>query len=203
MVQLPENLNQSLTRAGSSKEKKEIQNTIDFLNELEKPLILSEIGKERIRRSGEKILADNKDKEGIKNLDTGFRVLRVDSTNMNDVAINPDNLQQTYLDKLESNIKSDRTDLDLLFACLLSWGLPLDRKYDSYDYQGITIHTYDEGDLIACFSEDITEEVIKFIANKKASRVVFRDSCFKSSQDKINLEEIFKIFSPETDVRVL
>lgn len=164
---------------------------------------ICEIGKERIRRAGEKILADNKDKEGIDKLDTGFRVLRVDSTNMNDVAINPDNLQQTYLDRLESNIKSDRTDIDLLFACLLSWGFPLDRKYDSYDYQGITIHTYDEGDLIACFSEDITEEVIKFIAKENALRVVFRDSCFKSSQDKINLEEIFKIFSPETDIRVL
>lgn len=164
---------------------------------------ICEIGKERIKRAGDKILADNKDKEGIDKLDTGFRVLRVDSTNMNDVAINPDNLQQTYLDKLESNIKSDRTDLDLLFSCLLSWGFPLDRKYQSEDYKGLTIHTYNEGDLIACFSEEITEEAIKFIAMKNALRVVFRDSCFKSSQDKINLEEIFKIFSPETDIRVL
>lgn len=164
---------------------------------------ICEIGKERIRRAGDKILADKKDKGEIENIDTGFRVLSVDSTNMNDVAIKPDNLQQTYLDELESNIKADRTDLDLLFACLLAWGLPLDRKYESEDYKGFTIHTYNEGDLIACFSEEITEEAIKFIAMKNALRVVFRDSCFKSSQDKINLEEIFKIFSPETDIRVL
>lgn len=164
---------------------------------------ICEIGKERIRRAGDKILADNKDKGEIENIDTGFRVLSVDSTNMNDVAIKPDNLQQTYLDEFESNIKADRTDLDLLFACLLAWGLPLDRKYESEDYKGFTIHTYNEGDLIACFSEEITEEAIKFIAMKNALRVVFRDSCFKSSQDKINLEEIFKIFSPETDIRVL
>ena len=164
---------------------------------------ICEIGKERIRRAGDKILADNKDKGEIENIDTGFRVLSVDSTNMNDVAIKPDNLQQTYLDEFESNIKADRTDLDLLFACLLAWGLPLDRKYKSEDYKGFTIHTYNEGDLIACFSEEITEEAIKFIAMKNALRVVFRDSCFKSSQDKINLEEIFKIFSPETDIRVL
>ena len=203
MVQIPENLNQSIKRAGSSKEKKEIQNTIDFLNELEKPLLLSEIGKERIRRAGEKILVDNKDKEGIDKLDTGFRVLRVDSTNMNDVAIEPNFLEQDNLEDLESNIKADRTDLDLLFACLLAWGLPLDRQYESEDYDGFTIHSYNDGDLIACFSESISEEAIKYMAKKEPLRIVFRDSCFKTSQDKINVEEIFKIFSPETDIRVL
>lgn len=164
---------------------------------------ICEIGKERIRRAGEKILADNKDKEGIENLDTGFRVLRVDSTNMNDVAIEPNFLEQDNLEELESNIKADRTDLDLLFACLLAWGLPLDRKHESEDYHGFTIHSYNEGDLIACFDEKISEEAIKYMAQKEPLRVVFRDSCFKSSQDKINVEEIFKIFSPETDIRVL
>lgn len=164
---------------------------------------ICEIGKERIRRAGDKILADNKDKEGIEKLDTGFRVLRVDSTNMNDVAIEPNLLEQNFLDEYESNIKADRTDLDLLFACLLAWGLPLDRKHESEDYHGFTIHSYNDGDLIACFDENISEEAIKYMAQKEPLRVVFRDSCFKSSQDKINVEEIFKIFSPETDIRVL
>ena len=164
---------------------------------------ICEIGKERIRRAGEKILADNKDKEGIENLDTGFRVLRVDTTNMNDVAVEPDSLEQNFLGEFESNIKADRTDLDLLFACLLAWGLPLDRKHESEDYHGFTIHSYNDGDLIACFDENISEEAIKYMAQKEPLRVVFRDSCFKTSQDKINVEEIFKIFSPETDIRVL
>lgn len=164
---------------------------------------ICEIGKERIRRAGEKILADNKDKEGIEKLDTGFRVLRVDSTNMNDVAIEPNLLEQNFLGELESNIKADRTDLDLLFACLLAWGLPLDRKHESEDYHGFTIHSYNEGDLIACFDENISEEAIKYMAQKEPLRVVFRDSCFESSQDKINVEEIFKIFTPDTDIRVL
>lgn len=164
---------------------------------------ICEIGKERIRRAGEKIITDNKDKEGIENLDTGFRVFRVDSTNMNDVAIEPNLLEQNFLEDYESNIKADRTDLDLLFACLLAWGLPLDRKHESEDYHGFTIHSYNDGDLIACFDENISEEAIKYMAQKEPLRVVFRDSCFKSSQDKINVEEIFKIFSPETDIRVL
>lgn len=164
---------------------------------------ICEIGKERIRRAGEKILAASKDKEGIEKLDTGFRVFRVDSTNMNDVAIEPDLLEQNFLEKYESNIKADRTDLDLLFACLLAWGLPLDRKHESEDYHGFTIHSYNDGDLIACFDENISEEAIKYMAKKEPLRVVFRDSCFESSQDKINVEEIFKIFSPETDIRVL
>lgn len=127
---------------------------------------ICEIGKERIRRAGEKILADNKDKEGIENLDTGFRVFRVDSTNMNDVAIEPNLLEQNFLDEYESNIKADRTDLDLLFACLLAWGLPLDRKHESEDYHGFTIHSYNDGDLIACFDDNISEEAIKYMAKK-------------------------------------
>ena len=164
---------------------------------------ICEIGKERIRRAGEKILADNKDKEGIEKLDTGFRVLRVDSTNMKDVYYSPNNLEQNFLYELESNIKEDRTELDLLFSCLLAWGLPLDKKYRSERIGSYTIHLYNEKDLVACFSDRVSEDIIKHIAKIKPSRVVFRDSCFASSEDKINVEEIFKNFSPETDIRVL
>lgn len=164
---------------------------------------ICEIGKERIRRAGEKILADNKDKEGIENLDTGFRVLRVDSSNMKDVYFTPDNLEQNFLYDLESNIKEDRTELDLLFFCLLAWGLPLDKPYTSERIGSYAIHSYNDGDLVACFSDRVSEEITKYIAKMKPSRVVFKDSCFASSEDKINVEEIFKNFSTETDIRVL
>lgn len=164
---------------------------------------ICEIGKERIRRAGEKIKEDNKDKEGIDQLDIGFRVLKLDDTNMKDVYYSPNEMSQGILDQLESNIKEDRTELDLLFGCLLEWGLPLSRPYKSEEMDGVTIHTYNEGDLIACFNEDIPQEVIREIARRKPLRVVFRDSSFKDSPDKINVEEIFKLLAPDTSIRVL
>lgn len=164
---------------------------------------ICEIGKERIRRAGEKIKEDNADKEGIENLDTGFRVLKVDDTNMKDVYYTPDKYSQRNLFDLESNIKEDRTELDLLYGCLIDWGLPLNRSYESKEIESSMVHIYNNGDLIACFDEDITEEAIKKIAKMEALRVVFRDSSFKTSSEKINVEEIFKLLSPETSVRVL
>lgn len=164
---------------------------------------ICEIGKERIRRAGDKILADNKDKEGIEDLDTGFRVFRVDSTNMKDVYFTPDVYEQNFLLNLQSNIKEDRNDLDLLFACLLDWGLPIDRPYTVESVGSSNIHIYNHGDLVACFSENLSENIIKRIAKLKPLRAVFRDSSFGASEDKINVEEIFKVYSPETDIRVL
>lgn len=164
---------------------------------------ICEIGKERIRRAGDKILADNKDKEGIEKLDIGFRVFRVDSTNMKDVYFSPELYEQNFLLKLQSNIKEDRNDLDLLFACLLDWGLPIDRPYSVDSVGSSNIHIYNHGDLVACFSENLSENIIKRIAELKPLMVVFRDSSFGSSEDKINVEEIFKVYSPETDIRVL
>lgn len=164
---------------------------------------ICEIGKERIRRAGEKIKEDNADKEGIENLDTGFRVLKVDDTNMKDVYYTPDKYSQRNLFDLESNIKEDRTELDLLYGCLIEWGIPLNKSYESKNIDGSMVHIYNNGDLIACFDEEISEEAIKKIANMEALRVVFRDSSFKTSSEKINVEEIFKLLSPETSVRVL
>ena len=164
---------------------------------------ICEIGKERIRRAGDKILEDNKDEEGIEDLDTGFRVFRIDSTNMKDVYFTPDLYEQNFLLKLQSNIKEDRNDLDLLFACLLDWGLPIDRPYSVESVGSSNIHIYNHGDLVACFSENLSENIIKRIAKLKPLRVVFRDSSFGASEDKINVEEIFKVYSPETDIRVL
>lgn len=164
---------------------------------------ICEIGKERIRRAGEKIKADNADKEGIEKLDTGFRVLKVDDTNMKDVYYTPDEYSQKNLFDMESNIKEDRTELDLLYGCLIDWGIPLDCPYESREIDGCSVHIYSEGDLVACFDEEISEEAIKGIAKMEPLRVVFRDSSFKTSADKINVEEIFKLLSPETSIRVL
>lgn len=130
-------------------------------------------------------------------LDVGFRVLKLDDTNMKDVYYAPDDYDQGMLAGLESNIKEDRTDLDLLFGCLLDWGLPLSLPYKSEKIDGCTVHTYNDGDLIACFDANIPESVVKEIAKRKPLRAVFRDSGFASSPEKINVFEIFKLYMPE------
>lgn len=164
---------------------------------------ICEIGKERIRRAGEKILkeqlANNNSTLNSPNskLDIGFRVLKLDSTNMKDVYYAPCDYDQDFLPQLESNIKDDRTDLDLLFGCLIDWGLPLSLPYKSEQIDGCTVHTYNDGDLIACFDANIPESVVKEIAQRKPLRAVFRDSGFASSPEKINVFEIFKLYMPE------
>ena len=130
-------------------------------------------------------------------LDVGFRVLKLDETNMKDVYYAPDDYDQGMLAGLESNIKDDRTDLDLLFGCLIDWGLPLSLPYKSEQIDGCTVHTYNDGDLIACFDANIPESVVKEIAQRKPLRAVFRDSGFASSPEKINVFEIFKLYMPE------
>ena len=130
-------------------------------------------------------------------LDVGFRVLKLDDTNMKDVYYAPDDYDQGMLAGLESNIKDDRTDLDLLFGCLIDWGLPLSLPYKSEQIDGCTVHTYNDGDLIACFDANIPESVVKEIAQRKPLRAVFRDSGFASSPEKINVFEIFKLYMPE------
>ena len=144
-------------------------------------------------------------------LDIGFRVFKLDDTNMKDVYYSADEYSQTNLEDLESNIKEDRTDLDLLFGCLLDWGLPLSMPYRSEKIDNCTVHTYAPGDaalnvpdaLIACFDSNVPENVIKEIAKRKPRRAVFRDSSFASSPEKINVFEIFKLYAPDTDVKVI
>ena len=164
---------------------------------------ICEIGKERIRRAGDKIVADNADKEGMADLDIGFRVLKVDSSNMNDVYYGAEDYSQHLLLQMEDNIKSDRTELDLLFGCIVDWGLELSCPYASTEIEGYTVHNYNDGDLVACFAENIPESVIKAIAKMEPMRAVFRDSGFADSPAKINVTEIFKRLSPDTDVRVI
>ena len=130
-------------------------------------------------------------------LDIGFRVFKLDDTNMKDVYYGAAEYTQTLLDDMTSNIKDDRTDLDLLFGCLIDWGLPLSLPYKSEQIDGCTVHTYNDGDLIACFNANIPESVVKEIAQRKPLRAVFRDSSFASSPEKINVFEIFKLYLPE------
>ena len=164
---------------------------------------ICEIGKERIRRAGEKNLkeqlANNNSTLNSPNskLDIGFRVLKLDSTNMKDVYYAPCDYDQDFLHQLESNIKDDRTDLDLLLGCLIDWGRPLSLPYKSEQLGGCTVHTYNDGDLIACFDANVPESVVKEIAKRKPLRAVFRDSGFASSPEKINMFEIFKLYMPE------
>lgn len=156
---------------------------------------ICEIGKERIRRAGDKIKSESP--MTTQDLDIGFRVLKLDNTNMKDVYYAPDDYDQGMLAGLESNIKDDRTDLDLLFGCLIDWGLPLSLPYKSEKIDGCTVHTYNDCDLIACFDANIPESVVKEIAQRRPLRAVFRDSGFASSPEKINVFEIFKLYMPE------
>ena len=162
---------------------------------------ICEIGKERIRLAGDKIKSESS--ITTQNLDIGFRVLKLDDSNMNDVYYNPEEYSQNLLSMMESNVKSDRTDLDLLFGCLLEWGLPLSLPYSSELIDGYTVHNYNDGDLIACFDENVPDSVIKEIAKKQPLRAVFRDSSFADSPSKINVGEIFKLLAPDTRIKVI
>ena len=193
LVQLPETIDPQ--KEASEKAKKVAQNAVNLLDTIGVPHNICEIGKERIRRAGDKIKSESP--MTTQELDIGFRVLKLDDTNMKDVYYAPDDYDQGMLAGLESNIKDDRTDLDLLFGCLIDWGLPLSLPYKSEQIDGCTVHTYNDGDLIACFDANIPESVVKEIAQRKPLRAVFRDSGFASSPEKINVFEIFKLYMPE------
>ena len=200
LVQLPENID-PLVNSSSANAKMVAENAVSVLDEMEHPPLLTELAKERIRRAGEKIKSESP--LTTADLDVGFRVLKLDDTNMKDVYYAPDDYDQGLLAGLESNIKDDRTDLDLLFGCLLDWGLPLSMPYSSEQIDGCTVHTYNDGDLIACFDENVPESVVEKIAKRQPLRVVFRDSGFANSPAKINVTEIFKLLAPDTRVKVI
>ena len=162
---------------------------------------ICEIGKERIRKAGQNIKAEAP--LLATELDVGFRVLKLDEPNMNDVYYSPAEYSQDLLSMLESNVKSDRNDLDLLFGCLLEWGLPLSLPYSSEQIDGCTVHNYNDGDLIACFDKNVPDSVIEEIAKRQPLRAVFRDSSFANSPSKINVGEIFKLMTPDTRVKVI
>lgn len=162
---------------------------------------ICEIGKERIRRAGEKI----KEEAGLngQDLDIGFRVLKLDSSNMKDIYYSADEYDQGMLENMQSNTKEDRTDLDLLFGCLVDWGLELDKPYTTKVINGHKVHIYNDGDLVACFEKDLDMKTIDEIAKLQALRVVFCDNSFIDSATKINVAEHFKMIAPDTDIRVI
>lgn len=160
---------------------------------------ICEIGKERIRRAGDKIRAEHPDAD----LDIGFRVFQVDSSNMKDVYYHPEELTQLTIGETVSNIKDDRTDLDLLYACLLDWGVEISLPHTTETVDGCTVHNVDNGALTACFNEHVPASVVEHMAKQQPLRAVFRDSAFASDADKINVTEIFKNLSPDTKVKVI
>ena len=162
---------------------------------------ICEIGKERIRRAGKKI----KEEKGqfAQNLDIGFRVLKLDSSNMKDVYYRPEDYSQSLLDMFEDNIKEDRTPLDLLFQVMLDLGKPLSAKIEEKEIAGKHVFVVDGNDLIACFDKDITDEVVKAIAQMKPLYAVFRDSSMANDSVGTNFEQIFATYSPNTTRKVL
>ena len=162
---------------------------------------ICEIGEERIRRAGKKI------KEEFPlttaDLDTGFRVFRLDEGNYEDVERSPNDINQAQLDLFLDNIKTDRNELDLLFGCMLDWGVQLSLPMEQEEVDGKTIYTVNDGDLVACFAEGVTENVVKAMAGKMPLRVIFRDSCFDKDADKINIYETFKQMMDWSDQEVV
>ena len=181
MVQLPEHINE--------KKKEQGYETV------------CEIGKERIRRAGKKIKEESP--LTTQDLDTGFRVLKLDSTNMENIYYSPKDISQADLFSQVDNVKSDRTGEDLLFQIMLELGATLDSKIETTEVAGKTIYNVAEGYLVACFDQDVSDEVVKAIAQMQPAYAVLRDTSMKSDATATNFEQIFKTYSPETVTKIL
>lgn len=211
LVQLPEDLDQSMLSA-SSKAKTTMKNAIRFLDSIGKPHTICEIGKERIRRAGKMIAAEREEKEMEENLfdlgketknkmDIGFRVLKLDSSNMNDVFYRPEEFSEQLIK--EDNVKEDRSPEDLLFQVMLECNLPLSAKIQTEKIAGKDVFTVNNGYLIACFDENVNEEVITAVAKRKPYYFVMRDSSLSSDNVADNFEQIFQAYSKDTIRRIL
>jgi adenine-specific DNA-methyltransferase len=197
-VQLPESLlDAEASTTGTAK--KTVRAAIKLMEKNGRPLVLSEVSKERIRRAGEAALAG--DRHEVWKGDVGFRVLKADTTNMQDVYYRPDEVAQKDLLHAVDNIKPDRTTEDLLFQVLVDWGVDLTLPIRRETVQGKTIFFVDENALVACFDTGVTEELVKELAGREPLRVVFRDTGFVSDAVKINVEQVFRQLSPGTDVK--
>jgi DNA methylase N-4/N-6 domain protein len=162
---------------------------------------ICEIGKERIRRAGKKIMEENGEKAA--NLDIGFRVFKLDSSNMEDVYYTPDKISQDDLLSLISNIKPDRTPEDLLFQVMLELGVTLSSTIEECEISSKKVFKVAGNFLIACFDENVTDEVVKAIAKEQPTYAVLRDSSFANDSVAANFEQIFATYSPDTVRRVL
>lgn len=181
MVQLPEHI--------SEKKKEQGYETV------------CEIGKERIRRAGKKIKEESP--LTTQDLDTGFRVLKLDSTNMQDIYYSPKDISQADLFSQVDNVKPDRTGEDLLFQVMLELGATLDSKIETTTIAGKTIYNVAEGYLVACFDPDVTDDVVKAIAQMQPAYAVLRDTSMKDDSTATNFEQIFKTYSPDTVTKIL
>lgn len=200
LVQLPENLDNTKNSCqGNAKEI--IENCIEFLDGSNKAHTICELGKERIRRAGKKI----KDETGLtaQNLDIGFRVLKLAESNMNDVYYKPADIDQGFLDKLESNIKKDRTPIDLLFQVMLECDLPLSSKIEEHQINGKQVFFVNDKELVACFDEKIDEATITEIAKQKPYYFIMRDSSLATDNVADNFEQLFNAYSKDTIRKVL
>ena len=199
LVQLPEKI--SINGNTITNSNRISSNAIEVLEKLGKEKNIAKLAEERIRRAGERI----KDEGGLlaQKLDIGFRVLKLDSSNMKDVYYRPQDYNQSLLDMFEDNIKEDRTPLDLLFQVMLDLGKPLSAKIVEKEIAGKHVFIVDDNDLIACFDKEITDEVVKTIAQMKPLYAVFRDSSMANDSVGTNFEQIFAIYSPNTTRKVL
>ena len=200
LVQIPESIDKVLLTA-KDKAKKTAQNAIKFLDSIGKPHTICEIGKERIRRAGKKIKEDSP--LTTQDLDTGFRVLKLDSSNMEDIYYTPKDISQANLFSLVDNVKSDRTAEDLLFQVMLELGATLDSKIATEVVAGKTIYNVAEGYLVACFDKDVTDEVVTTIAKMHPLYAVLRDTSMATDSTATNFEQIFKTYSPDTVTKIL
>ena len=162
---------------------------------------ICEIGKERIRRAGAKIKEENPEK--AQNLDTGFRVLKLDSSNMKEVFYSPKETSQLELFTLVDNVKDDRTSGDLLFQVMLELGATLDSKIEESKVDGKTIYNVGDGYLVACFDQDVSDDVVKAIAKMQPTYAVLRDTGMADDATATNFEQIFKTYAPNTTARIL
>jgi len=190
-VQIPELLDEA---------KKEHKPAIEFLSKNKLALSIAEISKERIRRVGKRLETEGKDKVGF-----GFRVLKIDTSNMSDVYYAPDAIDRNNLDLFVDNIKADRTPEDLLFQVMLDWGVNLALPIEKQAIKGKEVFFVDGNALVACFDNtgSIDEAFVKELAKSQPLRVVFRDSGYKDSAVKINVDQIFKLLSPATEVKCI
>ncbi|QSB20764.1 site-specific DNA-methyltransferase [Pseudomonas sp. 15A4] len=202
LVQLQENLNETYkTAVGLNK--KVLKNAIEYLKKRNKPEILSEICKERLRLCGKNFLAEDSLFQEKPHIDLGFRVLKIDTSNMKEVYYKPDDVSQNQLFDQVDNIREDRTVEDLLFQVLLDWGVDLALPISQQVIAGKTVFFVDGDALVACFDTGIDEDFVKLLAGHKPLRVVFRDAGFANDSVKINIEQVFKLLSPATEIKTL
>ncbi|MBU6197899.1 MAG: site-specific DNA-methyltransferase [Cyanobacteria bacterium REEB446] len=214
MIQLPENLDKTLLKTLDTQMKKQIKSTIEFLDSIDKPHLVSEIGKERIRRAGKKILEELKTKSmrlklgeepsADKDLDIGFRVLKVDTSNMKNTYYKPNEINQQQIAGLISNIKEDRTNEDLLFQVMLDSGVQLDLEITTEEIMGKKVYFVAANSLCACFETNLPEGLFSELAKREPVTLVLKDSSFVNNDAlKTNVEQIFRQLSPETELKVI